>query len=69
MRRITIPLVLRKDLLEELEMLAKKQGISRSRLIESIIEYYFANQLDRKPKTTKEKIIQFLLTGDESVFK
>jgi metal-responsive CopG/Arc/MetJ family transcriptional regulator len=67
-RRITIPLVIRRDLLEEIELLAKKQNLSRSRLIENILEEHLLSIKTRKPKTTKEKVIHFLLTGDESVF-
>jgi metal-responsive CopG/Arc/MetJ family transcriptional regulator len=56
-------------LVEEIEIIAKKQGISRSRLIESIIENFLSNQPNHKPRTAKEKVIHWLLTGDESVFK
>jgi metal-responsive CopG/Arc/MetJ family transcriptional regulator len=65
MVRHTIPVVLRKDLIEQLELLAKKQGISRSRLIENIIEHYFLNQQNFKPKTFKEKVLKWLMTGEE----
>jgi len=65
MKRITIPVVMRKQLVEEIELQAKKQGISRSRFIEIAVEYYLMNQKNYQPKTTKEKFIRWLLTGEE----
>lgn len=69
MKRYPIQVCLRKELIAEIELLAKKQGLSRSRLIESIIESYLSNQQVDKPKTAKEKVVHWLLTGDESVFR
>jgi hypothetical protein len=60
---------LKKNIIEEIEMLARKQGIPLSRLVENIIENFLANQSGHKPKTPKEKVIYWLMTGDESIFK
>lgn len=67
--RVPLHIMIKSKIVEELELLAKKQGISRSRLIENILESYLANQQTNRPKTAKEKVIHWLLTGDESVFR
>ena len=69
MRRIPIQVMLRKEIIDELEILSKKQGISRSRLIENILDDYIVNLSGAKPKTPKEKIIKWLLTGDDDLLR
>lgn len=65
MRRYPIQVVLRKEIISEIELLAKKQNLSRSRLIENILENHLSHQKDFKPKTFKEKVIHWLMTGEE----
>jgi len=65
MARRNIPVMMREEVIKELEFISKKQGLSRSRLIENIVEEYLAQLPNRKPRTTKEKFIHWLLTGEE----
>ena len=64
MRRVTIPVVMRKKLVEQIEEEAKKQGLSRSRFIEMAVEWYMLEKLSKKPQTQREKFLKWLLTGE-----
>lgn len=66
-KRTIISFNIRIELADKLDKHAKELGLSRNRCLEHILEIYFTHlslERNNKPKTIRDSIIRWLITGE-----